>query len=66
MSKSPVALIILDGFALREEDKGNAVAQANKPNFDRYWNKYPHARCRRAEKQSVFLKDKWGTLKSAT
>lgn len=43
MSKSPVALIILDGFAFRDEVKGNAVAQANKPNFDRFWNKYPHA-----------------------
>ncbi|MBM7713904.1 2,3-bisphosphoglycerate-independent phosphoglycerate mutase [Siminovitchia sp. FSL H7-0308] len=42
MGKSPVALIILDGFALREEGHGNAVAQANKPNFDRYWNMYPH------------------------
>jgi 2,3-bisphosphoglycerate-independent phosphoglycerate mutase len=42
MSKKPVALIILDGFALREETKGNAVALAKKPNFDRYWNKYPH------------------------
>ncbi|GIN89108.1 2,3-bisphosphoglycerate-independent phosphoglycerate mutase [Siminovitchia terrae] len=42
MSKSPTALIILDGFGLREETKGNAVAQAKKPNFDRYWNKYPH------------------------
>ncbi|MBO8165468.1 MAG: 2,3-bisphosphoglycerate-independent phosphoglycerate mutase [Brevibacillus sp.] len=39
----PVALIILDGFALREETYGNAVAQARKPNFDRYWNQYPHA-----------------------
>ncbi|KHF30045.1 2,3-bisphosphoglycerate-independent phosphoglycerate mutase [Anoxybacillus sp. BCO1] len=28
MSKKPVALIILDGFALREETFGNAVAQA--------------------------------------
>ncbi|MCK0473019.1 2,3-bisphosphoglycerate-independent phosphoglycerate mutase [Halalkalibacter sp. APA_J-10(15)] len=43
MSKKPVALIILDGFAMREEEKGNAVVQANKPNFDRYWNQYPHA-----------------------
>lgn len=42
MSKKPVAMIILDGFALREETKGNAVAQANKPNFDRYWNEFPH------------------------
>ncbi|QKG83230.1 2,3-bisphosphoglycerate-independent phosphoglycerate mutase [Kroppenstedtia pulmonis] len=40
--KQPVALIILDGFALREEIHGNAVAQANKPNFDRYWKQYPH------------------------
>ena len=28
---------------LRDEAKGNAVAQANKPNFDRYWKQYPHA-----------------------
>ena len=43
MPKQPVALIILDGFAFRDEVKGNAVAQAHKPNFDRYWNLYPHA-----------------------
>lgn len=40
--RKPVALIILDGFALREETHGNAVAQAKKPNFDRYWSQYPH------------------------
>ena len=43
MSKSPVAIIILDGFGWREDDHGNAVNQANKPNFDRYMNEYPHA-----------------------
>lgn len=43
MSKSPVALIILDGFGCRSETKGNAVSHANKPNFDRYWNSYPHS-----------------------
>ncbi|MBB6453568.1 2,3-bisphosphoglycerate-independent phosphoglycerate mutase [Salirhabdus euzebyi] len=43
MSKDKLAaLIILDGFALRDEEKGNAVSQAKKPNFDRYWNQYPH------------------------
>jgi len=42
MSKSPVALIILDGFGCRNENKGNAVAQANKPNFDRYWKNFPN------------------------
>ncbi|WP_096190196.1 2,3-bisphosphoglycerate-independent phosphoglycerate mutase [Evansella halocellulosilytica] len=43
MSKQPTALIILDGFALRDEEKGNAVAQANIPNFDRYWDEFPHS-----------------------
>jgi 2,3-bisphosphoglycerate-independent phosphoglycerate mutase len=41
-ASKPVALIILDGFGLRESVHGNAVAQASKPNFDRYWNTYPH------------------------
>ncbi|WP_185970866.1 2,3-bisphosphoglycerate-independent phosphoglycerate mutase [Alkalicoccobacillus porphyridii] len=43
MSKKPVALIILDGFGLRDETKGNAVEQANKPNYDRFHNEFPHA-----------------------
>ena len=43
MSKSPVALIILDGFGCRNEEKGNAVFHAKKPNFDRYWGQYPHS-----------------------
>ncbi|MBW7455698.1 2,3-bisphosphoglycerate-independent phosphoglycerate mutase, partial [Paenibacillus sepulcri] len=38
----PVALIILDGFGLRNDVTGNAVAQANKPNYDRYWSSFPH------------------------
>src|SRR5690625_1682504 len=36
------ALIILDGFALRDEKHGNAIAHARKPNFDRYEAEYPH------------------------
>lgn len=43
MPKGPVALIILDGFALRDERFGNAVAQANTPNFDLLWENYPHS-----------------------
>lgn len=38
----PVALIILDGFGLRSEEQGNAVAHAKKPNYDRYWSTFPH------------------------
>lgn len=56
MSKKPNALIILDGFGLREETYGNAVAQAKKPNFDRYWNQYPHATLR-ADGRYVGLPD---------
>lgn len=36
------ALIILDGYGMREEEYGNAVKQANTPNFDRLWEQYPH------------------------
>ena len=42
MAKKPVALIILDGFGLREDSTCNAVAQAHKPNYDRYWSTYSH------------------------
>ncbi|MEG0380405.1 MAG: 2,3-bisphosphoglycerate-independent phosphoglycerate mutase [Kurthia sp.] len=42
MPKRPLALIILDGIGCREEVIGNAVAQANKPNFDRYFAQFPH------------------------
>ncbi|UEX89662.1 2,3-bisphosphoglycerate-independent phosphoglycerate mutase [Staphylococcus ratti] len=41
MAKKPTALIILDGLANREEVHGNAVKQAYKPNFDRYYEKFP-------------------------
>lgn len=43
MSKDKLAaLIILDGFGCRDEVIGNAVKQAKTPNFDRFWNAYPH------------------------
>ncbi|MDN6625997.1 MAG: 2,3-bisphosphoglycerate-independent phosphoglycerate mutase [Pisciglobus halotolerans] len=43
MNKKPVAIIILDGLGWRDETVGNAVAQAKKPNFDRYMETFPHA-----------------------
>lgn len=42
MSKKPVMLMILDGFGISPNKEGNAVAAANKPNYDRLFNKYPH------------------------
>jgi 2,3-bisphosphoglycerate-independent phosphoglycerate mutase len=40
-TKYPLALIILDGFGIKEEKNGNAIAQANKPNFDYFCNYFP-------------------------
>lgn len=40
--KKPIVLMILDGFALIGETEGNAVAAAQKPNFDALYAKYPH------------------------
>ncbi|WP_428323573.1 2,3-bisphosphoglycerate-independent phosphoglycerate mutase [Natroniella sulfidigena] len=37
----PLVLMILDGFGLNEEDKGNAVKAANTSNFDELFAKYP-------------------------
>jgi len=35
-------LVVLDGFGLAPEGPGNAVRKARTPNFDRYWQGYPH------------------------
>lgn len=44
MSKrTPVALIILDGFGHSEIAENNAIANANKPVWDRLWAQYPTA-----------------------
>jgi 2,3-bisphosphoglycerate-independent phosphoglycerate mutase len=32
----------MDGFGMRDSDDYNAIKAARKPNFDYYWNKYPH------------------------
>lgn len=39
----PVALIIMDGFGLRNTQEGNAVAQAKKPNYERLMSQYPNS-----------------------
>ncbi len=39
--KKPVALIILDGFAIIDSKIGNAVDAAKKSNFDRFFSEYP-------------------------
>src|SRR6185436_5699827 len=40
--KTPLALVILDGFGYRAERAGNAIAQAEMPFYDELLEKYPH------------------------
>ncbi len=43
-SKKPVMLLIMDGFGLNKNSYGNAIAQANTPNLDKIFSKYPMAK----------------------
>ena len=43
MAKKPVMLMILDGFGIAPAGDGNAVAAANKPNYDKLVANYPHS-----------------------
>jgi 2,3-bisphosphoglycerate-independent phosphoglycerate mutase len=38
----PIVLTILDGWGFRAETKGNAIAQARKPNYDRLLKDFPN------------------------
>ncbi|MHB9116714.1 MAG: 2,3-bisphosphoglycerate-independent phosphoglycerate mutase [Burkholderiales bacterium] len=49
MKVTPVLLIILDGFGYREGGADNAIAKARKPNWDRFWNSYPHTTIKTSE-----------------
>ena len=42
MNKTPTTLIIMDGFGLSDEVKGNAVRGANTPVLDRLTGEYAH------------------------
>ena len=41
--KTSTVLCILDGFGLREKERGNAVSLARTPNIDRLLSNYPHS-----------------------
>ena len=43
LKRTPVALIILDGFGHSDVAENNAIANANKPVWDRLWTQYPTA-----------------------
>jgi 2,3-bisphosphoglycerate-independent phosphoglycerate mutase len=41
-AKTPLLLVILDGWGYREETQDNAIANANTPVWDRLWREAPH------------------------
>ena len=41
MEKKPVVLVIMDGYGLRDDKDGNAIAMAKKPNLDRLMKECP-------------------------
>src|SRR6266404_9498208 len=54
----PVALVILDGFGYSPDTNYNAIAHANMPHFNQWWDKYPHA-ILDAAGAAVGLPDHW-------
>ncbi len=54
--RKPLVLTILDGWGVRAETHGNAIAQARKPNYDRLLREYPNTIVRASE-QFVGLPD---------
>src|SRR5579875_3958474 len=56
MAKKPVLLTILDGWRYRAETKGNAIALAHKPTYDKLLREYPNTLIRASE-QFVGLPD---------
>lgn len=38
----PVVLVVMDGWGMRREKKGNAITMANPKNFKNLWKKYPN------------------------
>lgn len=52
----PVILIILDGCGIAPASVGNAIALADTPNFNSYWNSYPHGEAA-AHGEAVGLED---------
>ena len=46
----PVVLCILDGIGINAEKNGNAFKQANIPNLDMLFSKYPHSKLKASGK----------------
>ena len=43
MAKKPLALIIMDGYGVTQDESVSAIAKAKTPNMDRYLKEYPNS-----------------------
>lgn len=50
MTKSPIMLIILDGFGIGKDYRGNAIKLAKTPNIDRLLEEYPNTKLKASGK----------------
>ena len=55
-AKKPVVLVILDGWGIRKDKRGNAISQAKLPNFNSYLRKFPHTELKAAEEAVGLVK----------
>ena len=55
-----ILTIILDGFGLRDEERGNAIKAANMECFNQLWEEYPHAILDASEEKVGLHKGQFG------
>ena len=60
INKSPVVLLILDGWGIAPESNGNAIEVARKPNFDALLHDYPNSVLKAAGEAVGLPKDEDG------
>ena len=56
----PLILTILDGYGLREDSHGNAIAIADNKIFNKLWNEYPHTKLEASGQQVGLPKGQMG------
>src|SRR3989337_3713257 len=42
MESNQVIMVVLDGWGIAPAGPGNAISQAQPPNFTRFWTSFPH------------------------
>lgn len=60
LRRSPLALIILDGFGHSENHAGNAIKLAKTPFLDKYHEKYPHTLIEAAGERAGLARSQFG------